>query len=235
MTEIRSMPLGTQHVIFGVMSDQMVDALFDTDEPTAPFAERMYMHWGFLERTAEGKFDSEMCERLEVFAREHAKLVELFEMAQKAIASVHEHEAKVFASMHAVGVSSFFPEEVLSLRKAYSKHLVNVFLKEPARFGALKVADVTGEESEEDELSDGSDPEEEEEEESEGDDAEQEEEESDEGEGDDAEEEEELDEEEEESDEEAKAALPLKRKAESDSENESDDDGAPTTKTQKLG
>ena len=83
MTEIRSMPLGAQHLIYGAMSDQMVDALFDTDAPAAPFAERMYMHWGFIERTAEGKFDSEMCERLEVFAREHAKLVELFEMAQK--------------------------------------------------------------------------------------------------------------------------------------------------------
>jgi len=230
------MPLGAQHVIYGVMSDQMVDALFDDDEPTAPFAERMYMHWGFLERTFEGKFDSEMCERLEVFAREHVKLVELFEMAQKAIASVHEHEAKVFASMHAVGVSTFFPEEVLSLRKAYSKHLVSVFLKEPARFGALKVTDLTEAESEEDELSGGSDIEEEEgeeEEESEGEsDEEQEEEEDDDEE---SEEEEGESDEEEEEEEDMKAALPLKRKAESDSENESGDDGALTTKTQKLG
>ena len=235
MTEIRSMALGMQHIMYGVMSDQMVDALFDKDAPDAPFAERIYMQWGFLERTAEGKFDPEMCERLEVFAREHAKLVELFEMAQAALAPVHEHEAKLFASMRAVGVSSFFPEEVLSLRKAYSKHLVNVFLKEPERFGTLKVLDLLEDESEDEELSDGIDEEEEGEEESEGDDDEGDEEESEGGSGSE-EDEEESEADEDSGQEEHPVPPPLKRKAESDSENESGGDAAaPTTKTKKLG
>ena len=183
MTEIRSLPLGAQKIVYTSMARGVVDVLFEGREANMhgherdPFADEVYCAWTetqtILKPALDGQFDHEVRERIEVFNQEHDRIFKLFAMADEAIEPVRKHEEQLFEGMRTPGICSFMPYCTMDRRAVYVQHVVGVFLKEKEIFGRLELCEPDPSDSEEED-DDDDDDEASEEEESEADEEESE-------------------------------------------------------------